>query len=259
MATKVSNLQSLLIQWCCFLVASLTPTWVCSDIESNLSIAAASNFILPIKELIKTYESKTTTRIKLSVGSSGSLHAQIVNGAPFQLFFSADQDKPESLISANLADETYRYTYAIGRLVLWSAQKDSQPEMVLLSGSFKKIALANPELAPYGKAAISVLENLGLNEQYANRQVQGQNIAQTYLYTLSGNAQLGFIAASQNQTKIGAAWDIPKDLYQPIKQDVVLINKYRRSQPALGFLKFVKSDRAKSIILKYGYDVTKTN
>ena len=208
-----------------------------------------------MKKLIELFESKTPGSIKLSVGSSGSLHSQIVNGAPFELFFSADQEKPSSLVLANLASKKYQHTYAIGKLVLWSPKNNVDPRQMLLSGSFSKVALANPDVAPYGKAAAAVLQALRLHKRYRSRQVQGQNIAQAYLYTYSGNAQLGFISASQNQKSTGSTWEIPNLLYQPIKQDVVLIKKSENQKGALQFLEFVKSDAAKEVIMQYGYEI----
>ena len=231
------------------------PKLVHSNSKSTLNIAVASNFVSPMKKLIDLFAIETPTPIKLSVGSSGSLHAQIVNGAPFELFFSADQDKPSSLVLANLASKKYQYTYAIGRLVLWSPKQNIDPHQLLLAGSFKKLALANPEVAPYGTAAVSVLKTLQLYDKYRNRQVQGQNIAQTYFYTSSGNAQLGFISASQNEEPRGSTWNIPSSLYQPIKQDVVLINKSDNSKIAIRFLEFIKSSKAKDVIMHYGYSI----
>lgn len=208
-----------------------------------------------MKKLIDLFAIETPTPIKLSIGSSGSLHAQIVNGAPFELFFSADQDKPSSLVLANLASKKYQYTYAIGKLVLWSPKQNIDPHQLLLAGSFDKLALANPEVAPYGTAAVSVLKTLQLYEKYRSRQVQGQNIAQTFLYTSSGNAQLGFISASQNEEPRGSTWNIPSSLYQPIKQDVVLIKKSDNSTIAIRFLEFIKSNKAKDVIMHYGYSI----
>ena len=239
----------------CYLLLGGLPKLVHGNSKSTLNIAVASNFVSPMKKLIDLFAIETPTPIKLSVGSSGSLHAQIVNGAPFELFFSADQEKPSSLVAANLASKKHQHTYAIGRLVLWSSKNNIDPHELLLAGSFTKLALANPEVAPYGEAAVSVLRSLRLYEKYRGRQVQGQNIAQTYLYTSSGNAQLGFISASQNEKPRGSTWNIPSSLYQPIKQDVVLINKADNSKIAIQFLEFIKSNEAKAIIMHYGYGI----
>ena len=242
----------------CFLQCGL-PNFVSANTNLDLHIAVASNFLPPMKKLIELFGSKIPGSIKLSVGSSGSLHSQIVNGAPFELFFSADQEKPSSLVLANLASKKYQHTYAIGKLVLWSPKNNVDPRQMLLSGSFSKVALANPDVAPYGKAAAAVLQALQLHKRYRSRQVQGQNIAQAYLYTYSGNAQLGFISASQNQKSTGSTWEIPNLLYQPIKQDVVLIRKSENQKGALQFLEFVKSDAAKEVIMQYGYEIANTH
>ena len=147
----------------------------------------------------------------------------IANGAPFQLFFSADQEKPKALIESGIAARDSKITYAIGKLRLWTIQANADPLDMLVSGSFSKMALANPSVAPYGEAADSVLKSLGLREKYINRRVIGQNIAQTFLYVESGNADLGFISVTGYGT-LGSVWDVPSELYKPIKQDAVLIN-----------------------------------
>ena len=224
-----------------------------AKITTSLNIAVASNFIAPMRKLVEQYQRDSNTIVKLSIGSSGSLHAQIANGAPFQLFFSADQEKPEALVESGIASKDSKITYAIGNLRLWTLQADADPLDMLVSGSFSKMALANPLVAPYGEAADAVLKSLGLREKYINRRVIGQNIAQTFLYVESGNADLGFISASQDIGTQGSVWDIPSELYKPIKQDAVLINNQKHQKQAQEFLMFIGSEQAKRVIVESGY------
>ena len=224
-----------------------------AKITASLNIAVASNFIAPMRKLVEQYQRDSNTIVKLSIGSSGSLHAQIANGAPFQLFFSADQEKPEALVESGIASKDSKITYAIGKLRLWTLRANADPLDMLVSGSFSKMALANPLVAPYGEAADAVLKSLGLKEKYINRRVIGQNIAQTFLYVESGNADLGFISASQDIGTQGSVWDIPSELYKPIKQDAVLINNQKHQKQAQEFLRFIGSEQAKRVIVEYGY------
>ena len=224
-----------------------------AKITASINIAVASNFITPMRKLVEHYERNSNTIVKLSIGSSGSLHAQIANGAPFQLFFSADQEKPKALIESGIAARDSKITYAIGKLRLWTIQANADPLDMLVSGSFSKMALANPSVAPYGEAADAVLKSLGLREKYIKRRVIGQNIAQTFLYVESGNADLGFISASQDIGTLGSVWDIPSELYKPIKQDAVLINNQKHQKQAQKFLSFIGSEQAKSVIVESGY------
>ena len=224
-----------------------------TKITASINIAVASNFITPMRKLVEHYQRNSNTNVKLSIGSSGSLHAQIANGAPFQLFFSADQEKPKALIESGIASKDSKITYAIGKLRLWTIQANADPLNMLVSGSFSKIALANPMVAPYGEAADAVLRSLGFKEKYINRRVIGQNIAQTFLYIESGNADLGFISASQDIGTHGSVWDIPSKLYKPIKQDAVLIKNQKHQLQAQVFLRFIGSEQAKSLIVESGY------
>ena len=220
---------------------------------ASINVAVASNFVTPMRKLVEQYQRNSNIVVKLSIGSSGSLHAQIANGAPFQLFFSADQEKPEALIDSGMASKDSKITYAIGKLRLWTIQANADPKNMLVSGSFSKLALANPLVAPYGEAADAVLKSLGLKEKYNNRRVIGQNIAQTYFYVESGNADLGFISASQDIGSLGSFWEIPSELYKPIKQDAVLINNQKHQKQAQEFLRFIRSERAKRVIVESGY------
>ncbi|WDE08874.1 molybdate ABC transporter substrate-binding protein [Thalassomonas viridans] len=240
----------------CLLLPALVSKPAFSEV---IHVAAASNFTAPMKELVSQFEQSTGHKVRLSFGSSGKFFAQIRHGAPFQVFFSADQAKPKALEQAGYTVMHSRFTYAVGALALWSAKPgfidpNTNP---LKQGKFNKLALANPRLAPYGAAAVEVLENLALVAATRGKWVQGENIAQTYQFTGSGNADIGFVSLSQilqnGKVKLGSAWIVPENLYSPIRQDAVLLKKGKNSEAAQALLRFVKSDRAREIIGLYGY------
>lgn len=222
----------------------------------TLTIAVASNFAKPMSEIARAFEKESKHSVRVAFGSSGKLAAQLLQGAPFHMFFSADQDKPELLLKRGIATSGSSFTYALGGLALWSSDPTIDPERVLREGSFTKIALANPRLAPYGIAATEVLLNLTLLEASKPRWVLGENIAQTYQFVESGNAELGFVAASQimeNGKLIkGASWPVPQNLHNPIRQDAVLIGK-QPSRAAREFAAFVSGAEVTNIIERYGY------
>ena len=209
----------------------MTAYLLCSAaISEELLIAVASNFSGPMAELVKRFEAQTGHDIQVAYGSSGRLFAQIRSGAPFQIFLSADQDKPARLAELGLADSASRFTYASGELVLWSA--DSSREVGIRTPCCPrtcKDSACQPRLAPYGTAAADALDELGLSAHLSGKIVQGENIAQTFQFVESGNAQLGFVARSQvlslPETRAGATWVVPDHLYRPIRQDAVLLNR----------------------------------
>lgn len=220
--------------------------------------AVASNFRVAMKDIATQFENNSGHKVALSFGSSGKLFAQIENGAPFQVFLSADQAKPEALEKAGLSVPGSRFTYALGALALWSAKPGfALDDARLKSGDFNKLALANPQLAPYGAAAVEVLESLKLKQATEPKWVMGQNIAQTYQFVDSGNADLGFVALSQimakGKVKEGSSWIIPAELYSPIRQDAVLLDSAKGSAGAKALLDYLRSDEARSIIRAYGY------
>lgn len=244
--------------------AVLAALWLLLATQANaekINVAVASNFTAAMKEIVAEFEKETGDQVELSFGSSGKFFAQISNGAPFYVFFSADQDKPIALVNNNLAVSDSRFTYAIGALALWSADPNFIDEnaSALKQGRFKKLALANPKLAPYGVAAVQTLQNLGLREANEAKWVQGENIAQTFQFVDTGNAELGFIALSQimeqGKIKKGSAWSVPAALHDPIRQDAVLLNKGRDSAAAKALLQFVRGEKAAIIIKSFGYSV----
>ncbi len=229
-----------------------------SDVE-ELHVAVASNFTAPMKDIVKSFERETGYRVRLSFGASGKFYAQIRNGAPFQVFLSADQAKPKALEREGWTAEGTRFTYALGALALWSRQPDRVDSrgQVLREGDFNKLALANPRLAPYGAAAVEVLQSLGLAEATRPRWVQGENIAQTYQFVHTGNADIGFVALSQvlenGELKGGSVWRVPSSHHSPIRQDAVLLKTGADSEAAKALLTFLQSDTAERIIQGYGY------
>jgi molybdate transport system substrate-binding protein len=218
----------------------------------------ASNFSQPIKAIAARYEELSDHQIILIFGSTGKHYAQIINGAPFELFFAADTHRPHLLEQQGLAISGSRFTYARGRLVLWSSRKDfvDPGGQVLASNEYKRLAIANPKLAPYGKAAREVLERMGLWQTIKQRLVQGESIGQTYQFVKTGNAELGFIANSQimqhANRNIGSYWLIPQALYEPIEQQVVLL---KENTVARDFLSYIQRQEVKIMISQYGYDI----
>ena len=232
-----------------------------SSHAAEVSVAVAANFTAPMKAIAAEFAKDTGHQAKPSYGSSGKFYAQIKNGAPFQMLLSADDETPAKLVQEGMAVADSRTTYAIGTLVLWSAQPgyvDAKGE-VLKKGQFNKIALANPKLAPYGKAAVEVLTGMGLLDTLAPKFVQGENIAQTWQFASTGNAELGFVALSQvmKEGKIasGSGWIVPAKLHTPIRQDAVILTNGKGNPAAEALLKYLKSEKAKAIIKSYGYEI----
>jgi molybdate transport system substrate-binding protein len=226
-------------------------------------VAVAANFTKPMTEIAAEFEKATGHTAKLSFGSSGKFVSQMENGAPFEVFLSADEKAPLKLEQSGFTVSGSRFIYALGKLVLWSATPglvDDQGK-VLSSGSFKHLALADPKLAPYGVAAMDVLKNLGLSEKLQPLIVLGENIAQTQQFVSTGNAELGFVALSQviDNGKIasGSGWIIPADRYAPIKQGAVLLTLGAENPAAKALIDYLKSAPALAIIEKYGYSLPK--
>jgi molybdate transport system substrate-binding protein len=227
----------------------------------EVQVAVAANFSAPIKEIAQAFNKATGHQLIISTGASGKFYAQIKNGAPFQVFLSADEEKPAQLEKDGLAVQGTRFTYAIGKLVLWSADPavvDAKGN-VLDRNQFNKIAIANPKTAPYGEAAMETLNALKLKSLIEPKIVMGENISQTYQFVATGNAAIGFVALSQitkdNQLKGGSAWIVPEKLYSPINQDAVLLVNGKDSAAARQLLVFLRGDDALKIIKSYGYGV----
>lgn len=228
---------------------------------TEVNAAVAANFTAPMKLIAAEFERDTGHQVKLSFGATGQFYAQIKNGAPFDVLLAADAKTPAKLEEEGLAVSDTRFTYATGKLVLWSKNPsliDDSPQ-VLRSQQFDKIAVANPKLAPYGAAAAQVIERLGLAQTLAPKLVEGSSIGQAFQFVSSGNAQLGFVALSQvfanGQIKEGSGWIVPGDYYSPIKQDVVLLKGGGQNPAAKALLDYLKGDKAKKIIVSFGYQI----
>ena len=227
----------------------------------EVQVAVAANFALPMQQIAAGFEKDTGHKALISTGATGKFYAQIKNGAPFQLLLAADDETPAKLEAEGLGVKGSRFTYAVGRLVLWSAKTGFVDEggKVLQSERFNKLALANPKLAPYGAAAVEALERLGLFSAVEPKFVQGENIAQTYQFAASGNADLGFVALSQvskdGKLTGGSAWVVPADLHAPIRQDAVLLTPGADSAAARALLKYLQGDAARAVIRSFGYDL----
>lgn len=224
----------------------------------TLRLAVASNFKNTMRVLLKTYKETTGQTVVASYAATGKHYAQIKHGAPFDIFFAADSERPQRLEQSGEAIKGSRFIYAIGKLVLWSPDSnliDSQGK-VLHQDSFRKLAIANPKHAPYGRAAQQVLQHYGLLPRVESALVYGENVNQALHFVHSGNAQLGFVAFAQiknNPKKMnGSIWHIPNEAYQSIHQEAVLLQK---SPAATAFLNFVKSEAALKMIQSHGYGV----
>ena len=224
-------------------------------------IAVAANFANPMKMLANQFEKETGNKVLQSVGATAKLYAQIRSGAPFDIFLAADEATAERLERENAIVSGSRFTYATGRLVLWSAQANAVDAKgdVLKSGRFRHLAIAAPKLAPYGSAALQTLNQLGLEERLKPKLVQGESIGQTYSFVASGNAELGFVALSQvyenGQIQRGSGWIVPSTLHTPLRQDAVLLTQARGNPAAKDFLAFLRTNDAKSVIRSFGYSI----
>ncbi len=218
-------------------------------------VAVAANFADAAKEIAAAFRERTGHEAVLSFGSSGQLYAQIVQGAPFQVFLSADAGRPARVVDDGLAAPGSAFTYAVGSLALWSADPSLvKGEETLRAGGFSKLALANPAGAPYGAAAVETLKALGLYEALAMKIVQGNNIAQTHQFIATGNAELGFVALAQIAGDgRGSRWEVPPSLHAPIRQDTVLLRTGEYDEAAIAFIDFLKGPEARAIVARHGY------
>ena len=224
-------------------------------------VAVASNFVGPMRKLSAEFTKRTGHATVIVSGATGKLYAQIKNGAPFDLLLAADQKTPRQLELDGLAAPGTRFTYAVGKLVLFSTKPNLAQEgaATLRAGSFSHLAIANPKLAPYGAAAVAVMTKLGLLEALTPKLVVGENIAQTLQFVESGNAELGFLAWSQvvegDKPRAGSYWLVPDDLYPTISQDAVVLRNSAKNRAATAFAEFLKSDIAQRLIGEAGYAV----
>jgi len=245
------------------LLFALISTLACAASGANAGevfVAVAANFTAPMTKIAAAFQQETGHKATLSFGSTGKFYAQIHNGAPFQVLLAADQDTPAKLEREGLTIPGSRFTYAIGRLALWSKQDglvDAKGE-VLRAHNFEKIAVADPKLAPYGAAAMEVLDKLGVRQVLQAKIVQGENISMAYQWVSTGNAQLGFVALSQIMTDgsiaYGSSWVVPTTLHAPIRQDAVALKNSKDNIAVTTLLAYLQGDKAKSIIKSFGYE-----
>ncbi len=225
----------------------------------EVKVAVAANFAQPLKDIAAEFEKDTGHKLSMSQGATGKFYAQIVNGAPFDVFLSADDETPARLVKEGKAVSGTQFTYAVGRLVLWSpdAHLVDQGGAVLKTDKFKHLSIANGKIAPYGRAAVQTMQKLGVLSAIEPRVVQGESITQAFQFVSTGNAQLGFIALSQvwdgSKVKSGSAWIVPETMHETLKQDAVLLNAGKSSVAASQLLDYLKSDKAKKITERYGY------
>lgn len=246
-----------LLAWCLFVIPNML---VPSAFAEQALVAVAANFVPPFREIAIEFETATGHTLRVAAGSSGNFYSQIKNGAPYDVFFSADMERPNLLEDEGLGVKGTRFTYAIGRLVLWSPNADLvKGAETLRSKIFKRLAIASPKTAPYGVAAMQVMQKLELWESVHAQIVMGESLGQTMGFIESGNAQLGFVALSQVlDPKIkgqGSRWDVPTTLHEPIKQDVILLTKGKDNQAAKALLEFMGGPQARTIIERYGYEL----
>jgi molybdate transport system substrate-binding protein len=223
--------------------------------ETNVAVAA--NFTEAAREIAAAFKAKTGHEAVLSFGASGQFYTQITQGAPFQVLLSADDARPKKLTDDGLAVAGSRFTYAIGKLVLWSKSPGLvQGEETLKAASFAKLSICNPTAAPYGAAAVEAMKALNIYDSLQPKLVEGATITQAFQFVETGNAELGFVALSQlTGPPTGSRWLVPQQLYTPIRQDAVLLKSGATNEAATGFIAFLRGAEARAIIEKYGYAV----
>ena len=240
------------------LLSIIVSTAVLAD---EVQVAVAANFIKPMEKIAEAFFKATNHKAVLSFDATGKFVEQIKNGAPFQILLAADQKNPIKLETENLAVPNSRFTYAIGKLVLWSAKTDFVDDKgeILKTDKFQHIAIADPKTAPYGKAGMKVMEKLGLLDSLTPKIVQGESIAQAKEFVSSGNAELGFVALSQvikdGKISEGSSWIVPQDLYSPLYQDAILLKTGESNPAAKALMDFLKTEPALAIMKEYGYEL----
>ncbi|MGV8917882.1 MAG: molybdate ABC transporter substrate-binding protein [Pseudomonas sp.] len=232
-----------------------------SVLADEVQVAVAANFTAPIQAIAKDFEKDTGHKLVAAFGATGQFYTQIKNGAPFEVFLAADDTTPAKLEKEGETVPGSRFTYATGKLALWSAKEGYVDDKgaVLKANQFQHLSIADPKAAPYGLAATQVLEKLKLTEATKDKIVTGQNITQAYQFVSTGNAELGFVALSQiykdGKVTSGSAWLVPANLHDPIKQDAVILNKGKDNAAAKALVEYLKGPKAAAVIKSYGYEL----
>ncbi|WP_247257500.1 molybdate ABC transporter substrate-binding protein [Pseudomonas moorei] len=227
----------------------------------EVQVAVAANFTTPIQAIAADFEKDTGHKLVTAFGATGQFYTQIKNGAPFEVFLSADDTTPKKLEDEGDTVKGSRFTYAVGTLALWSAKEDYVDALgkVLSDNQYQHLSIANPKAAPYGLAATQVLTREGLTDKVKDKIVEGQNITQAYQFVSTGNAELGFVALSQiykdGKITSGSAWIVPANLHDPIKQDAVILSKGKDNPAAQALVDYLKGPKAAAIIKSYGYQL----
>jgi molybdate transport system substrate-binding protein len=257
-------MPSLFLRLFGWVIISISAVACATAKAEEVTVAVAANFTAPMQKIAQAFEQDTGHKALLAFGATGKFYAQIKNGAPFAVLLSADDETPARLEKEGVAIAGTRFTYAIGRLALWSKNPllvDDKGQVLLSNAtdknSFKKIAIADPKLAPYGAAAIEVLGRMDALAKLTPKLVQGDSIGQAFQFVMTENAELGFVALSQisidGRITQGSAWVVPQNLYTPLKQDAVLLPLGKNSAAAFALMKYMRTDRAQAIIRAYGY------
>lgn len=227
---------------------------------AEIHLAVASNFLIPVREIAKIYEKETSNKLIISAGSTGMLYAQIINGAPFDIYLAADSREPERLEKQGYIVDGSRFTYALGKLALWDSKGKFQGktfQAVLRTAGYKWLSIANPLTAPYGAAAISVLKRVKLYKKLKAKILRGENVTQAYQLVASGAADLGFVALSQlknpDHVAAGSFWQIDDNLYKPIIQQAVLLKSSHKKIQAEKFIEYLQSSKGRTLISRFGY------
>lgn len=241
------------------LFAALLPPGIAH--AGTLSVAVAANFTAPMKEIATAFKRDTGHELSLAFGSTGKFYAQVSHGAPFEVLLAADASTPERLGREGLGIESSRFTYAVGRLVLWSPQpgRVDADGNVMKEGKPERLAIADPRVAPYGAAALQTLQALGLAQAYQGRLVQGESIGQAWQFVASGNVPMGFVALSQVQAGgrvSGSAWVVPEHLHEPISQQAIVLRRGQGNPVAAELLKYLRGATAQRIITSFGYSLS---
>jgi len=228
---------------------------------AEVQVAVAANFAVPLERISVGFSAATGHTLKVAAGSTGKFYSQIIGGAPFEVLIAADDETPKKLITEGHAVAGSNFTYAIGKLVLWSAKPDfvDGQGAVLGSARFAHLAIANPKVAPYGAAGLQVIKARGLSEALAPKLVTGESIAQAFQFVSTGNADLGFVALSQvavpGKPAVGSYWLVPQELYGEIRQDAVLLKPGADNPAAKALLAYLKSPAAQEVIRAFGYGI----